>query len=82
MTHLIRDFLDLFPDVPKQTDIAQHEVDVGNASPVKQHPYRVNPLKAEMIRQEVDYMIRHRIIEPSQSSWSSPCELIRKNPTD
>ena len=78
MTRLIRDFLDLFPDVPKQTDITQHDVDVGNASPVKQHPYRVNPLKAEMIRQEVDYMIRHGIIEPSQSSWSSPCVLVKK----
>ena len=76
MTRLIRDFLDLFPDVPKQTDIAQHDVDVENASPVKQHPYRVNPLKDEMIRQEVDNMIRHGIIEPSQSSWSSLCVLV------
>ena len=77
MTRHIRYFLDLFPDVPKQTDIV-HDVDVGNASPVQQHPYRVKPLKAEMIRQEVDYMIRPGIIEPSQSSWSSPCVLVKK----
>ena len=35
MTHLIRDFPDLFPDVPKQTYIARHDVGVGNASPTK-----------------------------------------------
>lgn len=43
VTHLIRNFHDLFPDVPRRTNIAQHDVDVGNAKPVKQHPYRVNP---------------------------------------
>lgn len=34
--------------------------------------------KAEIIRQEVEYMLHHGIIEPSQSSWSSPCVLVKK----
>ena len=35
----------VFPDVPSRTNILMHDVDVGNASPVKQHPYRVNQIK-------------------------------------
>ena len=42
---LIQNNLVLFPDVPSRTDVVCHEVDVGNAEPVKQHPYRVNPEK-------------------------------------
>ena len=78
MTNLIWDFRKLFPDTPKQVTITQHDVDVGEATPVKQHPYRVNPQKAEAIRQEVEYMLNHGIIERSQSSWSSPCVLVTK----
>ena len=37
------EFEHLFPDVPSRTDQIYHDVDVGNADPVKQHPYRLNP---------------------------------------
>ena len=48
-----------------------HDVDVGNAHLIKQHPYRVNPIKLEKLRQEVQYMLDKDIIEPSQSNWGS-----------
>ena len=50
-----------------------HDADVGNTSPIKQHLYRVNPIKLEKLRQEVQYMLDKDIIEPSQSSWAFPC---------
>ena len=78
LSSLLLEFADLFPDVPKQTTLAVHDVDVGDASPIKQHPYQVNPLKLEVVRQEIEYMLANHIIEPSQSQWSSPCVLISK----
>ena len=60
------------------TTLACHDVDVGNARPIKQHPYRLNPGKLAILRKEVDYMLKHGIIEPSQSEWSSPCVLVPK----
>ena len=39
LTHLLQDFKHLFPDVPKRTEQIYHEVDVGDAPPVKRHPY-------------------------------------------
>ena len=40
----------------------------------------MNPVKAAAMAEEVDYniMLKHDIIEPSSSSWSSPCILVAK----
>ena len=55
-----------------------HDVDVGETTPIKQHPYRVNPLKLKIIREEVAYMLDNDLIEISNSEWSSPCVLVPK----
>ena len=63
----------------KYTTCICHDVDVREASTIKQHPYWVNPIKLEQIRKEDDYMLKNKIIEPSSSSWSSPCVLVPKS---
>ena len=75
---LIHNNLSLFPDVPSRTDVICHDVDVGAAEPVKQHPYRVNPEKRAVLQQEVEYMLKNDLIEWSHSAWSSPCILVPK----
>ena len=42
---LLLEFVQLFPDAPGRTTAAIHDVDVGEAIPIKQHAYRVNPVK-------------------------------------
>jgi len=78
MSSLILEFADLCPDVPGRTDLVYHDVDVMGAKPIKQHPYRTNPVKLQFLRKEVEYMLAHDIIEPSESAWSSPCLLVPK----
>lgn len=68
----------LFSDVPGRTSVCTHGIDVGNAKPIKQHPYRLNPRKREVIKAEVDYLLKHGMAVPSQSPWSSPCLLVPK----
>ena len=68
----------MFGDVPSVTTCSYHDVDVGKAAPIQQHPYRMSPIKLEQMRKEVDYMLQHHIIEPSDSDWSSPCVLVPK----
>jgi len=68
----------IFPDAPGITSTAVHDVDMGEAVPIKQHPYHVNPAKCEYMRKEVAYMMEHGIVETSQSPWSSPCALVLK----
>ena len=53
MANLIYEFPELFTDVPKKTNAIQHDVDVGDAKPCKQHPYQVNPLRAQYMENEI-----------------------------
>ncbi|XP_048044029.1 uncharacterized protein LOC125266937 isoform X1 [Megalobrama amblycephala] len=76
---LVSSFPSLFSDVPTRTHVIEHDIDVGMAQPVKQHPYRVNPLKRKLLQKEVDYLLAHNLAEPSFSSWSSPCILVSKS---
>jgi len=78
LSALIKKFTDVFPDVPGQTTLVSHDGDVGDCRPIKQHPYRVNPVKLEAMKKEIDYMLSNGIIEQSQSEWSSPCLLVAK----
>ncbi|XP_066946149.1 uncharacterized protein [Macrobrachium rosenbergii] len=75
---LVFDYKELFSDVPGRTSVLEHDVDVGNATPVKQSPYRLNPFKSEVVAKEVEYMLKHGLIEPSKSPWSSPVVLVKK----
>ena len=52
---LLGEFAALFPDVPEKTVLTFHDVDTGNALPVKQHPYRINPVKLMYMRSEIEY---------------------------
>ena len=75
---LLKDNMELFPDVPSKTTAAEHDVIITTDKPIKQHPYRLNPIKLKYLREEVQYMLDNDIIEPSTSGWSSPCILVPK----
>ena len=79
MIKVITEFTEIFSNVPGRAKGVPHNVDVGNAEPIKQNPYHVNPRKLEFLRKEVDYMLEQGITESSQSNWSSPCLLVPKN---
>ena len=44
LKELIYEYKHLFPDVPRRNKTF-HDVDVGDARPIKRHPYRSNPVK-------------------------------------
>ena len=79
LAEVITQYREVFPDVPSKTNLIEHDVDVGDSVPIKQHPYRVSPMKKELLDKEVQYMLENDIIEESQSNWSSPCILVPKH---
>ena len=79
LAEVITQYREVFPDVPSKTNLIEHDVDVGDSAPIKQHPYRVSPMKKELLDKEVQYMLENDIIEESQSNWSSPCILFPKH---
>ena len=54
------------------------DVDIEGSKPIKQYPYRMNPMKLQYLREEVQYLLANDFIEPSQSDWSSLCMLVPK----
>lgn len=68
-------FPSLFLDVPGRTSAIEHDIDVETSCPVKQNAYQVNPLKRDLLKQEVNYLLAHDLAEPSFSSWSFLCVL-------
>ena len=76
---LIYSFPSIFKDSPGRTHLIEHDVDVEEKRPIKQHPYRLNPLKSSIVEKEVDYMLQNRLIKPSFSPWSSPVVLVPKD---
>ena len=76
---VVHPFLELFGDVPRQTQVIDHDIDVGDSVPIKQYLYCVNPVKRAVLKKEVEYNLLNNIAEPSMSAWSSPCILVGKS---
>ena len=79
LKQLIHEYEHSFPDIPTRTDKIYHDVIVEDSKPIKQHPYRMNPLKQKYLQDEVKYLLENDFIEPSQSNYSSPCILVPKS---
>ncbi|KAI2645271.1 Retrovirus-related Pol polyprotein [Labeo rohita] len=78
LTQLLMEFPGLFSDVPTRTHLMQHDVDVGDAQPIRQRFYRAPVSKRKALESEIQYMLENGIAVPSCSSWASPCLLVRK----
>uniref|UniRef100_A0A674E7Q6 Gypsy retrotransposon integrase-like protein 1 n=1 Tax=Salmo trutta TaxID=8032 RepID=A0A674E7Q6_SALTR len=78
MVDLIRKFPELFSDIPTRTNLIEHDIDIGDADPIRQRFYRVSAEKLRCLDAEVRYMLESKIAEPSFSSWASPCILVSK----
>jgi len=59
-------------------DIAQHDIDTGDAKPIKQPPRRPALAARQEEDQQLDEMLAAGIIEPSFSPWSSPVCMVKK----
>ena len=68
LAEVITQYREVFPDVPSKTNLIEHDVEVGDSAPIKQHPYRASPMQKELLDKEVQYMLKNDIIEESQSN--------------
>lgn len=58
LSQLICEFPLLFGDVPSKTHLIEHDVDVGDASPIRQRFYRVPFEKRLKLESEIQYRLR------------------------
>lgn len=78
LSSLLSDFPSLFSDTPSCTHLIEHDIDVGDAEPIRQRFYRVSQDKQRHLEAEVKYLLDNGLAKPSYSSWASPCILVSK----
>ena len=61
-----------------RTSLVQHVIDTGDATPIKQRPYRVSPDVKREIDRQMGEMLEKGIIQEPVSPWSSPVVLVKK----
>ena len=79
LSGLLAAFPSLFSDTPSCTHLVQHDIDVGDAKPIRQRFYRVPLEKRRRMDAEVQYLLDNELAVPSNSSWASPCLLVGKS---
>lgn len=71
---LLCEFRDLCSDVPSQSTVMEHDIVlIENTA-----PYRMSPQKKDILREEVQFLLKHDLVEKSKSEWASPCILVPK----
>lgn len=75
---LLREFESLFTALPGHTTVAEHHISTGDASPIRIPPYRLPHALTDQVKQELEEMLAHGVIEHSRSGWVFPLVPVRK----
>ena len=81
LVRLLEEYRDIFSTSPRdlgRTNLAKHNIDTGNAAPIRKPPYRVSPSQRQEIDKHVREMLDKNVIKPSTSPWASPILLVKK----
>ena len=65
-----------------KTNLQVHEIDTGNAKPVRTPFYKQTPDKRRVLDNMISEMKDNGILKESNSEWYSPVVLVRKSDTD
>ncbi|CAC5410726.1 unnamed protein product [Mytilus coruscus] len=60
------------------TDLYKHTIDTGDAPPIRKRFYRQSPPVLEEMNKQIDKMLKHGIIEESNSEWAAPVVMCKK----
>ena len=59
-------------------DCYEHRIDTIDDKPIYSRPYRTPHSKLQVIKKEIDRLLKAGVIKPSKSSFSSPCLIVYK----
>ncbi|UYV65871.1 K02A2.6-like, partial [Cordylochernes scorpioides] len=78
LKQVLEKYADLFSLGLGRSKLAKHRIDTEGAKPIKHKQYRVSAKEREIIKEQIDEMLRDGIIRPSSSPWSFPVILVKK----
>ena len=75
---LLSEFSEVFSDVPSKTNCIEHRIVLQNEVPVKLKPYPLPFASEQIVKDEVDSMLKAGVIQSSDSPYASPIVLVKK----
>jgi len=75
---LLKEFDDIFTDVPKVTNLGEHKTELNNLDPIRTKAYPLPYALRETVDKELDSMLASGIIEPSTAPYASPIVVVKK----
>nr|XP_012148629.1 PREDICTED: uncharacterized protein LOC105663566 [Megachile rotundata] len=75
---LLRQSADLFRTVGSPTAEAVQRIETGDHSPIAVPPYRISPVKRDLLQKEVQKTLKGGITEERESPWVAPTVLVPK----
>ena len=81
MKELLKEFIHLFAvhhKAPPVTRKTKHKISTADHLPIKMRSRRISPEEKEIVRKEVEEMLKFNIIRPSDSPWRALIVLVEK----
>ena len=76
---LLQQYEDVCSDDPRECNFISHDIELlPGVRPIRQNYYRLNPEKRGVMKNEVEYLLKHKLAIHSKSPWASPCLLVPK----
>jgi hypothetical protein len=76
---LVKKYPDVFTSKPGKTTKLKHQIDIKEGTrPLNAPPYRCAPNRRKIIEENINEMLKEKIISPSNSPWASPVVLAPK----
>ena len=75
---ILKQYSDIFTDIPKVTNLMEHKVELTNHDPIRCKAYPIPYKMQEVIDKEIESMLTMGVIERSEAPYASPLVLVKK----
>jgi len=72
VVELLKEFQDVFSDVPKVTNLGEHSIELTSSEPIRSRAYPLPFAMREAVDRELDSMLASGVIEPSTACMLHP----------
>ena len=76
---LLEEFQDVLTDIPGETNLIEHRINLTSEQPVRTKQYPLPFAMTETVKEETKKMLDMGIVEPSTSPYLSPVVLVKKS---
>lgn len=76
LERLLVKFKKLFSNIPGKTKLVEHDIELISDKQIQLKPYRMTNRQNELLKAEIEKMLKYKVIEPGDSDYISPMILV------